>query len=344
MTTVPVIDITGCHQEGPALDRVAAQVDDACRRVGFLQLAGHGIDPEVLGAMLEAAERFFHGPESVKRSCRPPSPEINRGWAPLGSESLAYSLGVDAPPDLFEAFNIGHEFDFEDPLHVAEQHRFFAPNLWPEGDVALRDALLRYWDAAEAVAHRLTAIFAAALGMPWDFFEQHTGHSPDVMRVNWYERSAGAPAPTSGQQRMGAHTDYGVLTVLYADPVPGLEIVGPDGSWTSVVPEEGCLLVNLGDLLAQWTNDRWRSTLHRVAPPMADDGGPALRRSVAFFHEADADALVEPLPTCVSVDQPARYGPVTAGQHLIDKLMGPRELRPSVAASTVGDRERALRA
>ena len=343
MTTVPVIDITGCDRDGPALDRVASQVDDACRHVGFLQLAGHGIGADVIGAVLEAAERFFHAPESVKRSCRPPSPDINRGWAPLGSESLAYSLGVDAPPDLFEAFNIGHEFDPDDPVHVAEQHRFFAPNLWPEGDDALRDALLRYWDDAEAVAHRLTSIFAAALGMPWDFFEQHTGHSPDVMRVNWYERSAGAPAPMSGQQRMGAHTDYGVLTVLYADPVPGLEIVGPDGDWTPVVPEEGCLLVNLGDLLAQWTNDRWRSTLHRVAPPASTAGGPALRRSVAFFHEADADALVEPLPTCVSLDRPARYGPVTAGQHLIDKLLGPRELRPSVAATTVGDRERALR-
>lgn len=343
MTTVPVIDITGCEHGGPRLDRVAEQVDDACRRVGFLQLAGHGTDPDVIGAMLEAAERFFHGPETVKRSCRPRSPEINRGWAPLGSESLAYSLGFDAPPDLFEAFNIGHEFDPEDPVHVAEEHRFFAPNLWPEGDDAFRDALLAYWDAAEAVAHRLSAVFATALGLPWDFFEQHTGRSPDVMRVNWYERSAGAPAPTPGQQRMGAHTDYGVLTVLYADPVPGLEIVGPDGAWTPVVPEETCLLVNLGDLLAQWTNDRWRSTLHRVAPPTSTDGGSALRRSVAFFHEADADALVAPLPTCVTVDRPARYGPVTAGQHLIDKLTGPRELRPSVAASTLGDRERALR-
>ena len=343
MTTVPIIDITGCEHGGPTLDRVAEQVDDACRRVGFLQLAGHGIDSDVIGAMLQSAERFFHGPDTVKRSCRPRSPEINRGWAPLGSESLAYSLGVDAPPDLFEAFNIGHEFDAEDPVHVAEQHRFFAPNLWPEGDDAFRTALLDYWDAAEAVAHRLCSIFAVALGMPWDFFEQHTGRSPDVMRVNWYERSAGAPAPTYGQQRMGAHTDYGVLTVLYADPVPGLEIIGPDGAWTPVEPEEGCLLVNLGDLLAQWTNDRWRSTLHRVAPPASTDGGPALRRSVAFFHEADADALVEPLPTCVTVDRPARYGAVTAGQHLMDKLMGPREHRPSVAASTLGDRERALR-
>ena len=338
MTAVPVIDITGCDREGPALDRIAAQVDDACRRVGFLQLAGHGIAPDVVGAMLEAAERFFRGPGAVKRSCRPPSPEINRGWAPLGSESLAYSLGVDAPPDLFEAFNIGHEFDPDDPTHVAEQHRFFAPNLWPEGDLAFRDALLAYWDAVEVVAQRLTSVFATALDMPWDFFEQHTGRSPDVMRVNWYERAAGAPAPAPGQQRMGAHTDYGVLTVLYADPVPGLEIVGPDGRWAPVVPEEGCLLVNLGDLLAQWTNDRWRSTLHRVAPPTSDDGGPALRRSVAFFHEADADALVEPLPTCVGVDRPARYGPVTAGQHLVDKLEGPRQHRPSAAASTVGDR------
>ncbi len=250
-------------------------------------------------------------------------------------------MGVDAPPDLFEAFNIGHEHDDQDPVHVAERHRFFAPNLWPERPDGFRDALLAYWHEAGAVAHRLTAMLAVALEMPEDFFEQHTAHAPDVMRVNWYERASGSPPPAPGQQRMGAHTDYGVLTILYGDAVPGLEILAPDGSWLPVVPEPGCMLVNLGDLLAQWTNDRWRSTLHRVVPPPAD--GSALRRSIAFFHEADSDAVVQPLSSCVTPDRPARYEPVTAGQHLTDKLLGPRRQRPSTAASTLGDRTAALR-
>jgi isopenicillin N synthase-like dioxygenase len=132
---------------------------------------------------------------------------------------------------------------------------------------------------------------------------------------------------------MGAHTDYGVLTVLLADRVPGLEIVDPHGDWVGVVPEPGCLLVNLDDLLAQWTNDRWRSTLHRVVPPVGE--GERLRRSAAFFHEADSDALVEAISTCVDAAHPARYPPVRAGDHLLAKLLGPRELRRSDAVSTV---------
>lgn len=335
---VPVVDVSGWDDGPSARAEIAARLDDACTRVGFLQLAGHGVDADVVEAMLAAAEAFFRLPEEEKRRCVPPSPSINRGWAPLGSESLAYSLGIDAPPDLFEAFNIGHEFDPSNEVHVRGSEDFFAPNIWPVRPTGFRDALLAYWHRVDAVAHRLSSMLAVALELPEDFFELRTGHSPDVMRVNWYERTPGSPAPRPGQQRMGAHTDYGVLTILYADPVDGLEILAPDGSWTPVVPRPGCLLVNLGDLLAQWTNDRWRSTLHRVVPPPATAEGPVRRRSVAFFHEADADALVEAIPSCVSPERPARYEPVTAGAHLMGKLLGPRELRPSVAVQTAEDR------
>ena len=173
---------------------------------------------------------------------------------------------------------------------------------------------------------------------PRIFFEDKTDHSTDTLRVNYYERQPGEPDPVAGQQRMGAHTDYGILTVLYADPVPGLQIVGPDGDWTDVQPEAGAFLVNLGDLLAEWTNDRWRSTLHRVVPPPRATAGPARRRSVAFFHDGNYDTLVECLDTCRAEDNPPRYPPVKAGEHLKAKLHGPRNLAASDAVSTIGER------
>ncbi len=138
--------------------------------------------------------------------------------------------------------------------------------------------------------------------------------------------------------RMGAHTDYGMVTVLYADPVPGLQIVGPDGHWHDVVPEPGALVVNLGDMTAQWTNDRWRSTLHRVVPPTSSVDGPARRRSVALFFDANYDAIVECVPTCTDADHPRRYPPVVAGEHLMAKIMGPRTFVPTDAVHTTGDR------
>jgi isopenicillin N synthase-like dioxygenase len=204
---------------------------------------------------------------------------------------------------------------------------YFAPNLWPDRPSQLRPALVDYFTEVRTLAHRLTELFAAALHLPGDFFAEKTGHSTDTMRINHYERRPGEPDPLEGQMGMGAHTDYGVLTVLYADAVPGLQIVSPDGHWVDVLPEPGCLLVNLGDLTATWTNDHWRSTLHRVVPSPPG----AVRRSAAFFHDGNYDALVECLPTCTSADDPPRYAPVTAGEHLLAKLLGPRTLSASNA-------------
>lgn len=327
MTLVPVIDLSSAS--------APSELDEACSTVGFFQIAHHGVPDDVVEDMLDAAGRFFDLPDEDKARCAPPSMSVNRGWSPLGKESLAYSLGVDAPPDLFEAFNTGHEVDGSDPVHAAQRADFFAPNIWPDVD-GFRDAFVTYFDTMAALSHRLTTSMASALDLDPDFFETCSTHSPDVLRVNWFRREEGAPPPLPGQQRMGAHTDYGVLTILYADRVPGLEIVAPDGAWAAVQPEPGCFLVNLGDLLAQWTNDRWRSTVHRVAPPAGE--GPCFRRSAAFFHEANADALIEAIPTCVSEDRPALYAPVTAGDHLLAKLKGSRELEKSTAASTLGDR------
>jgi len=218
-----------------------------------------------------------------------------------------------------------------------ERHRWFAPNIWPADDEQLRLAVVDYFENAAAVARRVLDVCAVALCLKENFFAAKTDHSTDVLRLVNYLRPAGSEVPVPGQQRMGAHTDYGILTVLWADPVPGLQIVGPDGAWHDVVPAPGGLMVNLGDLLARWTNDRWRSTLHRVVPPTGSEGA-ARRRSAAFFHDGNYDTLVKCLPTCTSDDDPPRYQPVRAGEHLLAKLVGPRTLTRSDADDTAGDR------
>jgi isopenicillin N synthase-like dioxygenase len=328
----------------PVVDLAAAdareRLDAACRSIGFMSIVGHGVPGPVIDEMLAATDEFFALPLAEKLSLRSPSPGINRGYAAKGTEGLTYSLGVEGrPPDLFEAFNIGPD---RRPAGVRDDRPEFAPNLWPERPAALRGALVSYFDAVAALARRLTTVMAGALGLEDGFFVDKTDHSTDTLRVNHYERAAGEPDPVAGQHRMGAHTDYGILTVLYADRVPGLEIVGPDGEWHGVVPPEDAFLVNLGDLLAEWTNDRWRSTLHRVVPPPRGTEGAAIRRSIAFFHDGNHDALIECLPTCCSADNPPRYPAVVAGDHLMAKLLGPRTLTASDAVSTAGDRVDAI--
>jgi isopenicillin N synthase-like dioxygenase len=265
---------------------------------------------------------------------------VNRGFAPLGSESLRYSLGEAAPPDLFEAFHMGRDqVDMTDPAVLAERVRIFAPNIWPEALPGMRAPLVSYFDEVADLARRLTRIFAVALGMDEEFFVDHCTHSTETLRMVRYEREPGSPDPLPEQMRMGAHTDYGIVTVLHADPVAGLQVLGPDEAWRDVVPLPGAYLVNVGDLLAEWTNDRWRSTLHRVVPPPAGADGPVLRRSAAFFLDGNHDALVECLPTCCDPSNPARYPPVLAGEHLLAKLVGPRTGTASVRyVDTLGGR------
>lgn len=339
-TTVPTIDLTPWREGDEAARRaVAAAVDDAGQALGFLQVVGHGVPAGVVDAMRSATDEFFALDLAEKLQCCSPRAEVNRGYAALGTETLTYSLGVARPPDLFEAFNIGPDVvDLTDAAVAAERHRIFAPNIWPERPASLRPALTTYFAAVAELARTLTDVFALALGLPDRYFRAFSRHSTDTMRVINYERRSGDPEPATGQMRMGAHTDYGILTVLYADAVPGLQIVGPEGTWLDVLPTVGGFVVNLGDLTAQWTNDRWRSTVHRVVPPPLGTDGTAKRRSVAFFHDGDHDALIECLPTCVSDTNPARYPPVLAGEHLMGKLLGPRLGQHSTAIDTAGER------
>jgi isopenicillin N synthase-like dioxygenase len=342
---VPIVDISawtaadGFTGQDERL-AVARRLDEVCRNVGFIQIVGHGVSDRLITDMFAVTAEFFGLPVEEKTRLLPGGPEINRGYAPFGSEALAYSLGAeDALPDLFEAFNVGVDaWPAGDPYYEAEAHRMFAPNLWPSRPARMRAVWVEYFTTISRLATTLMSAFARALGLPTDYFDARTGRAPNVMRANRYLRQPGAPDPAPGQLRMGAHTDYGACTILLADDVPGLEILGPDGVWHGVRPAPGAFIVNIGDLLARWTNDRWRSTLHRVVPPPATDRGPALRRSVAFFHEGNHDAVVECLPTCVSADNPARYPAETVADHLMAKLLGPRTLTTSAATSTTTGR------
>jgi isopenicillin N synthase-like dioxygenase len=342
----PAAEVVSVSQLVPMVDLAAVdaarQIDEACAMVGFFSVMNHGVPWSLVDRMLAATTQFFALPMEDKLRCCSPRPDINRGYAAKGTEGLAYSIGDDrGAPDLFEAFNVGSDSrPAGDRVDKAQEGRVFAPNIWPDHPTTadLRPALTAYYEEVQRLAHRLTSLCARALALDEGFFVDKTDHSTDTIRVNNYERGAGEPDPVSGQQRMGAHTDYGILTVLYADRVPGLQIVGSDGKWHDVMPPAGALLVNLGDMLAEWTNDRWRSTLHRVVPPPRHVDGPSRRRSVAFFHDGNYDAVIECLPTCCSPENPPKYPTVGAGEHLVAKLLGPRTFTPSDAISTTGDR------
>ncbi|WP_207841594.1 isopenicillin N synthase family dioxygenase [Williamsia soli] len=320
---VPIVDISPYVGDGGDAARadVAAHIDTACSEVGFIQILGHGIGENVLDDFTVAMDDFFALPLETKKNYRTP-PRINRGYAPPKTESLSLSLGIESANrmnDFFEAFNVGvRAEDYPDHALPADD---YAENLWPAEVSGFQPAVAGYFAEAARVARTLTRIFADALDLGPRYFDDFTDHSLDVLRMNNYALPPGEIEIDGELTGMGAHTDYGIVTVLWADQVAGLQVLGHDGSWNDVSPVDGALLVNLGDLMARWTNERWMSTVHRVKPPIVD-GSIKRRRSAAYFHDGNIDATIATLPSCVGAG--SKYPPVTVADHIAGKLAGSR--------------------
>jgi isopenicillin N synthase-like dioxygenase len=318
---VPVIDLFLARRNDSAERAVlAAEIGAACESLGFLVLTGHDVSDGAVLSLLQKAKQFFEQPEATKRLSMPPSPYIFRGYFPIQTSALAGSLGVETPPDLCEVFAVNR---FDDQAVAVDagmkegREGFFAPNIWP--DIEGFDAVwTQYYDAMGGLATELMRLMATSLGLDAHWFDDKISRHISNLVVNHYP--AQNTPPVDQQIRRGAHTDYGSLTILYQDETPGgLQVQLPDGTWADVPHIPGSFVVNLGDLMAAWTNDRWVSTMHRVVNP-APEHRLRSRMSVAFFHQPDYDAEIICIPTCTSIDEPLRYDPVTSGAWVINKL------------------------
>jgi len=315
---IPVIDMAP-DRTGYSRD-LANELARTCAATGFFVLTGHGIPDTVVTAAQEAARTFFGLEERQKREVVRTPPAFNRGWIPPQTESLGATLGTNAPPDLKESFTLGPP-DVPDTDYYTRPDAFphFARNVWPHEPAALRPALTRYFRAMEALATELMGLFAIGLGLPMHWFDDKIDRQCGSLRALFYP-----PQPdgaTEGQLRAGAHTDYGCITILKTEDAPGgLQVAAPDGRWIDVPVVPGGFVVNLGDLMRHWTNDRWASTLHRVVNPPPDARLSRGRLSLAFFHQPNYDAVIDCVPTCVDAAHPAAYPSTTSGAHRLRKL------------------------
>ncbi|MEU6034131.1 2-oxoglutarate and iron-dependent oxygenase domain-containing protein [Actinomadura sp. NPDC047616] len=310
----PIIDLTD-HLSGAASRRrtTARRVAEACTETGLFLLRGHGLDPDLLRDVHAVAREFFDAPEDYKRRFHLPG--SSRGYTPLGTESLAATGGATAPADVKEAFAIG-------TVDVPERSAEYAGAglravEWPDHPARFTEALLAYYRAAHALAGRVMGLLADALGVPEAAFADKMDRSADFLRLISYPEQA--RPPEAGAMRAGAHTDFGVLTMIATDDAPGgLQVQARDGEWIDVPAPPGTLVVNIGDLMAYWTDQRWRSAVHRVANPPAGSGRATRRQSIVFFHNPNLDAVIEPLRLRDAPGGP-RPRPVTAGEWLTRK-------------------------
>ena len=314
--------------------QVAEALGMAAETLGFVMIEGHGIEPSVGNRLRESALRFFDLPLSSKLVIRRPKNDQNRGYIPYGEETLVRMAGGDSPPDFKEVFAVGpDQFPEESYFTGAGSYPSFAPNLWPEKPADLRPIMLTYWEKMEKLMRIVGEALAIALGLSADAFsnvldETHTSQ----LRLLHYPPISTEVEP--GQLRAGEHTDVGMMTILRNDPVPGgLQVKLRDGNWIDAPAIDNTFILNIGDLLMRWTNDRFVSTPHRVAVPPFGVGHTARRLSMGFFVGPRYNAIVKCLPTCCGPDNPSKYAPVMVHDYRTDRFAaGAGDNRPFRAA------------
>jgi isopenicillin N synthase-like dioxygenase len=307
MVAIPIVDIGPLVSNAPDAGAVAATIGRACRETGFFYVVGHGIAPETVETAFAMSHAFFARPLAEKQTAAFSGPSGNRGWIRLGSEIL----DPGKPHDLKEAFNIGLELPLDDP-EVLAGRPFRGINIWPDIP-GFRTAALTYYDACWQLGRTLHRAFAMDLGLAPDFFESVFTRPVATIRMLHYP-----PAPAevlAGQLGAGEHTDYGNVTLLATDGVAGLMARHRSGEWIAAPSVPNAFVCNIGDCLMRWTNDIYVSTPHKVVSPQGRH-----RYSIAFFLDANPEAIVECLPTCITPGRPAKYPPVSFAEFLHSRL------------------------
>lgn len=311
--TVPLIDLEPWFH-GSLTDRahVADQIDRALQNSGFLLVTGHGVPGSLRTDARRQARRFFGLPGETKQ--RYAVTVGGRGWLPPGVEANSYADGIETPPDLKESYSVGSDT----PVGVPEVDDFwFAPNVWPDEVPFLESTSVEYIARTRALSDELLTAFAVALRLPENHFTAHTGNPTYTFNINWYPPLTVVGRPEDGQYRIGPHTDFGTVTVLDREAgVGGLQVFTKDGRWVDAPYHPDALTVNIGDLMARWTGDRWRSTRHRVLPPHASAPDEDLV-SLIFFYETDHDARIASLGPPIGRTE---YPEVVASAYLKEKL------------------------
>ncbi|MEV5314730.1 2-oxoglutarate and iron-dependent oxygenase domain-containing protein [Streptomyces sp. NPDC052610] len=310
---VPAVDLRPWLGGGPDdRARIARTVDEALRRAGFLLVTGHGVDPALRARIRAAAREFFLLPAGVKRAYE--ARVGGRGWLGPGAEANGYAEGTETPPDLKESLTFATHEPFDDPVVNAE---WYAPNVWPAEVPALRPLCEEYLARMAELENRLLELLGHALGLDADFFTRHMDHPTYGFNINWYPGRDVTGPPEPGQFRIGPHTDFGTVTILDRQAGKGgLQVYTDDGGWQDAPFGPDAFTVNIGDLMARWTGDRWRSGRHRVLPPPADAPAEELM-SLVYFGECTPGTLVESVPAPVGR---VAYEPVDSHVYLRAKL------------------------
>ncbi|KAL5482369.1 hypothetical protein ACEPAI_8963 [Sanghuangporus weigelae] len=303
--SIPVIDMKDADSTDPAArQQLARDIRDACVNVGFFYVKNHGIPEESITGAVEAGKRFFSLPDETKFKYDAKKTANFKGYTGLLSENN----DPENRGDLHEAYDIG-----PDENESSKKSGLTGGNPWPVEVPGFKEGYLDYYKQAISFGKKLFPLFAIALGLPENFFEDKTQENAAVMRVVKYPPQFG---PVDDRViGIGAHTEY-CFTILWQEPeIEALQVLNANKEWVNATPIPGTLVINIGDQLSRWTNDVFKSTVHR-----AINRSGVLRHSMPVFFGVDYNVPLEPIPSCVSPEHPPKYEVITAGEHVKTRL------------------------
>jgi len=305
---IPVIDIAQ-FRLGTDRAGVARAWDAAMRETGFAVIHGHGISDALLNGVYEKAQAFFARPLPEKLRLSHADKGRGQGYLPIGSEVVGRGHDPNAKPDLCESLTFANpRFDAAAP-NTALDARLYRANIWPDDMPGFREPVEAYIAAGRELSLTLMRLSAVALDLSEDHFAPFFDRMELNLRCVLYPDQP--EAPDAHALRYGPHTDFSGFTILRQDDAPGgLQVKTVDG-WQDVKPISGTLVINAGDLIQRWTNDRWVSAIHRVTNPPRELTGSTRRLSVVLFTGPNSDAEIVTLPGC----GPSKYAPILAGVH-----------------------------
>ncbi|MFB8007825.1 isopenicillin N synthase family dioxygenase [Nocardia sp. NPDC056000] len=313
---VPVIDLSNRHTE-PGRRAIATAIDRACRTSGFFSIVGHGIPADLIDRMATTTREFFSLPDHEKDLVAH-RPGVS-GFRRMGG-ATAQSLGHQTPPDLCEVFSAHVTGDLTEPERALLGDYWASwklANIWPHNPPAFEAIWHDYMAALTDLSADVMRLFALALDLPEQFFEDKFDRHVSSIAVNHYYPQHRTPLP--GQLRRGAHTDWGSLTILYQDTdIDGLQVQTETGEWRDVPMIPGGFIVNIGDLMSLWTAGHWVSTMHRVVNP--ESGNTAARLSIPFFYLPNHDAPLDAVSGFAAGAASEPHGTSTAGQWISRKM------------------------
>jgi len=306
VSEIPVIDITSLRDGSPdGAARVGEAMREAAETVGFFYVANHGIPRERFEAAHAASRAFFARPLAEKN--RVPINAHHHGFLWVG-EAKMYD---DARADLKESFVWGLDLPDDHPAVIAD-NPFLGRNQWPDAPAGFREALYALFEAELALAVDLMRAFAAGMGLPEDSFIQAVDRPIARGSTLYYP-----PQPVGSEREqfgVAPHTDFGVLTILWQDPTGGLEVRNRADEWVTAHPIPDTLVVNVGDLLARWSNDGFRSTPHRVVNRSGRE-----RYSMVLAWDPNFETVIDPAVVC-RAGETAHYPPIQCGRYVLDRF------------------------